>query len=125
MKTRIQTISAADTAFLLRAKLGPLRAWPDFLADNIRGKQSVHGLTLMPCARKQDYRAFRPIYSIKDVEQFISEVLALEPSAGKVAIQRTVLAIDTGRYWKINKFAEDGSPVMLRRIFSPAVHRPH
>lgn len=125
MKTSIQTISAADTAFLLRAKLGPLRAWPDFLADNIRHKQNLHGLTLLPCARKQDHRLFRPVYNIKDVERFIDEVLTLDPSAGKVAIQRTALAIDTGCFWKINKFAEDGSAVMLRRISTHSTHSTH
>ncbi len=41
----IDTISAEDTAMLLGQALGPLRARHDFLADCIRGKTSLFGMT--------------------------------------------------------------------------------
>jgi len=51
MKTNTPVITPAETAYLLRQHLGPLRAWADFLTDNIRGRQSVEGITLKPCAK--------------------------------------------------------------------------
>ncbi len=116
MTTDTPVISASETAFLLRVKLGPIRAWGDFLADNIRGKQSINGLTLEPCSRKKTGKGFRPMYALEDVEAFIESVLALEPKAGKAPIKPTVLAVDRKKSWRINKFDEHGTPVaMLRR----------
>lgn len=112
MKTPIETISAADTAFFLRAQLGPLRNWGNFLADNIRGRQSLAGHTLKPCARQSDGRAFRPIYSLSDVKVFIAQILAAVPSAGRTPVKPTTLSVDSGRGWRINKFDKSGAPVV-------------
>jgi hypothetical protein len=117
MKIDTPTITLAEAAYLLRAQLGPMRSWSDFLADNIRGKQSVAGHTLLPCARKRDGKSFRPVYSVHDVKTFIAKVLASVSGAGKAAIKQTVLPVDTGRHWKVNRFDQDGSPIAdLRRI---------
>ena len=110
MTTLIATVSLADAAFILRAKLGPLRAWADFLVDNIRGRQDLRGLTLMPVARKKDGRAMRPVYALKDIRAFIASVLASDPAAGSAAVTPMTLAIDTTRGWRLNKFERDGTP---------------
>lgn len=117
MKIDTPTITLAEAAYLLRSQLGPMRSWADFLADNIRGKQSIAGLTLLPCARKRDGKSFRPVYSVRDVKAFIAKVMASVPGAGKAKIKQTILSVDTGRHWKVNRFDQDGSPIAaLRRI---------
>lgn len=118
MKIDTPAISASEAAYLLRAKLGPLRAWSDFLSDNVRGRQSIYGLTLTPCSRKKVGKGWRPMYAVKAVEKFIADVLAIEPKAGKAPITPVVLAVDSRLPWRMNKFDATGAPVaMLRRIF--------
>lgn len=118
MRTDTPAISASEAAFMLRVRLGPIRAWGNFLADNIRGRQSIYGLTLKPCSQKRVGQAFRPMYAVKSVEKFIADVLAIEPKAGKAPVTPIVLPVEVGRGWRYNKFDEKGAPVaMLRRIF--------
>ena len=116
MKTDTPTITAADTAFVLRARLGNMRSWADFLTDNIRDRQDIGGLTLKPCARRKDARAFRPVYAVADVQAFIADVLALEPKAGPAPIKTTMLAIEDGHHWSVCKFVSDGSASKYHRI---------
>jgi len=118
MKTNTPTISVAETDYLLRSELGPLRNWTHFLSDCSRGKQDIAGHTLTPCAMKNDGRAFRPVYSVEDIKTFIADVRAAVPSAGKTRITPTILAIDDGRHYRANKFGKDGSPVKPHRVFS-------
>lgn len=121
MKVDTPAISASEAAFVLRAKLGPIRAWGDFLADNIRGRQTIHGLTLKPCSRKKIGKGWRPMYAVNAVEKFIADVLAIEPKAGKAPVKPVVLAVDNRLPWRMNKFDAGGAPVaMLRRIFGHA-----
>lgn len=104
------TVSASDTAVILRAALGDLRAWSDFLSDCIRGRQSIHGLTLLPCARMKDRGHFRPRYSMRDIKAFIAAVKRVEPTAGKAKIEIRNLPINRA-HWHINRFDERGNPV--------------
>lgn len=113
MKVNMQTISVAEAAFILRAKLGTLRNWTSFLTDNIRGKQSIAGQRLFPCAKKHDGRSYRPVYNVDDVNAFVAKVLSAIPLAGKAPIKPTTLTIDTSKDWKTNKFKEDGTPAAL------------
>lgn len=117
MKIDTPVISASETAFLLRARLGPIRAWGDFLSDNIRGRQTIHGLTLAPCCRKKIGKGWRPMYAVNAVEQFIADVLAIEPKAGKAPIKPVVLAVDRMKPWRYNKLDENGAPIAMRRVF--------
>lgn len=110
MMTDTDTISAAEVAFYLRAKLGPIRAWADFLSDNIRERQDINGRRLLPCCRKSDGQAMRPMYALADVEAFVAHVLATVAGAGPQKVQRTTLTIDRRRPWRINRFNKDGSP---------------
>ncbi len=112
---KIETLSAADTAYYLRAKLGAVRSWSDFLADCIRGRQSVSGYQLMPVARHSDGRALRPVYALSAVEDFVAKVLAATPTTGAAKIKPTMLDIDAGKSWRLNQFARDGSPIAPRR----------
>lgn len=112
MTIETPVLTAADTAVVLRAKLGSLRSWPDFLSDNIRGKQCVHGYTLSPCGRKKFKGRYRPMYALSEINAFIDHVLAIEPSAGKRPIKPISLAIDPAKHWKLNRFEEDGSPTI-------------
>lgn len=110
MDTKVLT--AADTAVLLRARLGDVRSWPDFLTDNIRGRQNVCGLTLKPCARKKIKGHYRPMYALGDINAFIDQVLLFEPSAGRFPLKPITLAIDPAKHWRLNRFEEDGSPTI-------------
>lgn len=110
MKTDTIVIPAAEVAYILRVKLGPIRAWADFLADNIRERQDVNGERLLPCCRKSDGKTMRPMYAVRDVKLFIAHVLASVPGAGPQKVQPTTLTIDRRRPWRINRFAQDGSP---------------
>ncbi|MDP3759635.1 MAG: hypothetical protein Q8R01_03825 [Ramlibacter sp.] len=111
MKVRVSVLTAADAAFLLRVKLGPLRSWPDFLSDCIRGRQHVAGHQLLPCCRRKRGRMFRPAYSLKDIREFIRCVLDDEPGAGKVPLQPDFVVIDTALGWRVNKLDRHGVPV--------------
>lgn len=108
---KIQTLSAAETAFLLRVKLGDIRHFGNFLTDCIRDRQNIAGYKLLPIARQHDGRGFRPVYSVAAIQDFIGKVLAAVPSAGKAAIRATTLDVDMGRGWRVNRFNQDGSPM--------------
>lgn len=114
-----RTISAADTAFLLRKELGPLRSWTDFLSDCIRDRQSIGGRQLLPCAEVHDGRLFRPVYCAQEVKRFIVEVLAAE---GKTSASILTLDVDRGTHWKLNRFDRDGNRFTHRRVSTPTVH---
>lgn len=121
MMTGTPVIQASEAAYMLRVKLGPIRAWADFLADNIRGKQSIQGLTLKPCCRKKIGKAFRPMYALTDIEAFIAKVLKIEPKAGKAPIKPVLLDLDRKKPWRYVKFDEEGEPAaMLRRAIRNA-----
>lgn len=74
-------LSAAETAHVLRTKLGPLRAWSDFLTDCIRHKTNLHGLTLMPAAVMKIGRSKRPVYALADIAGFVREVWDVLPES--------------------------------------------
>ena len=111
--TKEHAYSAADTAVLLRAKLGPLRSWPDFLSDNIRHKQQIAGHRLMPCSRVKLYRGMQPFYAISDIEAFVSAVLEAVPEAGKKPLNAIELNIDRHLSWRLNKFNSRGFPITI------------
>ena len=119
MIVRATAISQADAAVMLRVKLGDLRSWQDFLADNIRGRQELAGLTLLPCGQVRGPRGcLRPVYSLQALNDFVEKVKAAVPGAGKKPIKTIVLAIDTGRGWKSNTFDEYGLPLAKARCVS-------
>lgn len=118
----VETLSASDTATMLRAKLGPLRSWPDFLSDNIRGRQSICGLRLKPCARMYDGPTLRPRYALADIEKFIADVQAIEPAARPTPFEVKKLRL-LYPSWRLNTFDKDGNPVVQAPPPS-TMHRP-
>jgi hypothetical protein len=110
MKMRVSILTAADAAFLLRLRLGPLRSWPAFLSDCIRGRQDVAGHKLLPCCRWKHGRMFRPAYNVADIKEFIRCVLAAEPTAGKVPLKPVAGTIETSLGWRSNKIDTQGDP---------------
>lgn len=81
---KINVIPAAEVAYLLRRELGPWRNWDDTLSDLRRGKvESVHGATLLPICRGKLAGAWRPLYAVPDVVDFVKAVRAANPSAAR------------------------------------------
>lgn len=114
-----QTLSAFETAVILHKHFGELRAWPDFLMDNIRGRQDVGGFTLMPCARRKGRTGFQPRYAVRDVVDFVNNLKAAVSLPSKPsAIKPITLAIDTRKLWRFNKFERNGKA--CRKVFAGA-----
>ncbi len=80
MTIEIEALSTADTAYKLRRELGDARNWHDFLADCIRGRTSYRGLRLIPVAGVVD-RCRRPVYDLREVDEFVRAVLLRDPPA--------------------------------------------
>ena len=101
--TTIDVLTASEAAVILRTTLGAIRSWGDFLTDNIRGKQHIHELTLLPVGRRKIGRCWRPLYARDEIMQFVADVLAVEPTAGKAPIGVFRVTIDTSKNWKENR----------------------
>lgn len=124
--TLTPTLTASQVVQRLYAELGTLRSWADFLSDNIRGRQSLNGLTLMPVIRMKDVRTYRPRYAVNDVDEFVNSVLAKVPGAGSTKIVPKVLAIEKGRHWRLNKFDQEGVAIKLSAVrFAKTQHAHH
>ena len=111
---KVETLSAEDTAFHLRAKLGAVRSWSDFLTDCIRDKQHLSDYQLLPVAKQSDGRSLRPVYALSAVEDFVVKVLAAMPTAGAAKIKTSTLDIDTGKSWRFNQFDRHGARIKPR-----------
>lgn len=110
-----RSISAMNTMYALRQKLGELRHWGHFLSDCIKNRTRLCGYQLLPVCKVKDGTAFRPMYSVSDVRDFINKVLAADPSAGKAPITVVTLPIDTAKGWRVRKFDKHLAPVALLR----------
>ena len=109
------TLSKSDTAILLWQNLGAIRVWPDFLADNRRGRQDVNGIVLLSCGKQKDKKAMRPRYSLVDIAVFIKAVKLAVPEAGPVKIGSFTLPIDTVNPHR-NQFDQRGHRLCKQRI---------
>lgn len=79
---KIKVLFAPEVAYVLREKLGPIRAWEFTLADMRRGRvDSVHGATLLPICMGKHEGAWRPVYAATDVVEFIKAVRVATPGA--------------------------------------------
>jgi hypothetical protein len=117
------TISSFEAAVLLYCRFGEYRAWPDFLADCNRGHQSIDGLVLLPCARKQGVRAYQTRYSVADVRSFIEAVAVVIPKVtSRPPAKSIMLAIDTGKPWRQNTFDRQGGAVCRRVLTGAGAH---
>lgn len=108
----VKTVSAFEAAIILYRGLGLIRSWSDFLADNVRGRQSVSGFTLEPCCRKKDGRGMRPRYATNDVVMFIRNVRSALPHVTpNERIEPVALAVVPGFPHWANKFDQHGNPI--------------
>lgn len=103
------TVSASEAAHILMLGLGPMRSWSDFLADNIRSRQLLCGLSLLPCCEQHDGRRNRPRYAVSDLRSFIQNVRLKIPE--KYEIKAIPLEIDPAKAWFVRKLDKDGLPV--------------
>ncbi|MHB1402124.1 MAG: hypothetical protein ACYCWB_06965 [Thiobacillus sp.] len=112
-----------ETACVLHKHLvGAENNWYSFLTDNIRGRQDVAGLTLLPCACRKDGRNYRPVYAKKDIERFVKAVLLAVPGIGKSSTRKIMLEVDPALFWRLNKFEKDGTATPVSR--APAHRKP-
>jgi hypothetical protein len=95
----VSTLDTGDVSHLLRQALGRIRTnWSDFLADCIRGKASISGITLQPVVRVRmpGDRCKRPRYTAESVRTFITDVLRVvpRPTATERAINLVPIEIE-------------------------------
>ena len=119
----ISTVSRFEASIILFQRLGLLRVWPDFLADNARDRQHVNGITLSPCCKQRDSNANRPRYAVEDIAKFINDVKASDPTAGPEEIRAVRLPVDRKRHWCVNRFDRAGNPTLKHRIWAGAGRR--
>lgn len=121
--SRKATIPAQEVAYLLRHCLGPIRCWSDFLADCLRDRTSIKGLTLKPCAKRHDGRVYRPVYAVDDVRVFIDQVRKTVPEASASArIKQIILTIDRRVGWRAQKFDREGNRVIKAKGHGGVLH---
>jgi hypothetical protein len=107
---RTDVIDSSETAYYLRQRLGPLRAWSDFLTDVRRGRTDLGGHQLHPCCRIR-HRGWVPAYAIEDIREFVASVLNDVSEAGSATFDTVSVTIDPAAHWRasINSFNKDGT----------------
>ncbi|MFK3723562.1 hypothetical protein ACI2KE_06900 [Pseudomonas monteilii] len=101
---KVKMVPADEAAYILRNKLGAIRAWDDTLADMKRGRSTDHGLVLTPYLCGHDGKGSRPYYSLVDIADFISDALTIAPSSlAMILLQVREFEIDPAdrRCWKV------------------------
>jgi len=78
MKAIIKTLSASDTAYWLRHKLGLSYDWRSRLADWRRGRALDYGgPVLLPASRS----AYSPLYELSEIAAFIKDYRTFDRNA--------------------------------------------
>ena len=101
---KVKTLSASETAYFLRAKLGDVRAWDDLLADMRRGRASYHGEVLLPVGRYSATRPPRPVYLFSEVCEFVEKVSRLCPPPAKphmLSMLEVDIDLTDKRHWSV------------------------
>lgn len=98
-------LSQPETIGILRLRLGPSRAWRDFLADCIRNRTNLCGLQLLPYAKTKggERCSGRPLYRPGEVHAFINAAIARDPSLGPEAPVAVLVEVDTDPdlHWRL------------------------
>jgi hypothetical protein len=96
---------------LLRLGDDPVSDWTLFLFDCARDRQSLHGLSLLPCARVKDGPLKRPVYAVEDVLEFIRQARALDGSLGlRPRMGAFTIKADPSLPWIANTVDRLGNP---------------
>jgi hypothetical protein len=108
MRVEAEVLSATETAMILRVKLGILKAWPSFLADCIRDRQSLYGHQLQPWASLHVSEAVigRPLYRREDVDVFVAKVLCaggIKAAAPTIRPTRVIVENAPGVPWRMRR----------------------
>ncbi len=114
---KLKVLSAPEVAYLLRRELGPTRNWDDTLADMRRGRVEVHGCTLLPKCVGKYAHAWRPMYTIPDILNFIRAVRAADCGASRnVPFQVKTAYMDPAdtRPWHTRKLPVAMSTIVAR-----------
>lgn len=101
---KVKTLSASETAYFLRAKLGDVRAWDDLLADMRRGRASYHGEVLLPVGKYSATRPPRPIYLFSEVCEFVEKASRLSPPPAKphmLSMLEVDIDLTDKRHWSV------------------------
>ena len=100
---KVKTLSASETAYFLRAKLGDVRAWDDLLADMRRGRASYHGEFLLPVGRYSATRHPRPVYLFSEVCEFVekSHAFALPAKPHMLSMLEVDIDLTDKRHWSV------------------------
>lgn len=101
---KVKTLSASETAYFLRAKLGDVRAWDDLLADMRRGRTSYHGEVILPVGRYYATRHPRPVYLFSEVCEFVEKVSRLCPPLAKphmLSMLEVDIDLTDKRHWSV------------------------
>jgi len=123
---KLKVMPAPEVAYVLRQKLGPIRAWEFTLADMRRGRvESVHGAILLPICMGKHEGAWRPMYATTDVVEFIRAVRAATPGTARTMSYQVKIAHthpgDT-RPWHTRKLpvaASTAVPMMAASMRAP------
>ncbi|HDU2647842.1 TPA: hypothetical protein U5D81_001524 [Yersinia enterocolitica] len=103
---KVKVVSSSEASYLLRIKLGNIRAWEDVLADMRRGRSSYHGLTLKPFCKCLGSGMHRPVYQLSEIQEFIEKALRLRPALAKpylLSICEIEIDPTDKRHWSIRK----------------------
>ena len=114
---KLKVISAPEVAYLLRRELGPIRNWDDSLADMRRGRVVIHGCTLLPKCMGKYANAWRPMYAVPDILDFIRNVRAADCGAARhVSYQVKTAYMDPTdiRPWRLSKLPVALSTMVAR-----------
>ncbi|WP_459176850.1 hypothetical protein [Ewingella americana] len=114
MKVRDTLFRPSETALILRKLVGPMRSWDDALADMRSMKTDVFGHVLTPATQFHDGRAWRPMYALSAIKQFIKNVHASTTLAVvEQKPQGFVMEFDDSIGWRHQRIAKS-MPLIAR-----------
>jgi hypothetical protein len=108
-----EVVYRGTAAAIALLKLGddPVSDWASFLFDCARDRQTLHGLSLLPCARVKDGPLKRPVYAVEDVLEFIRRARALDGSLGpRPRMGAFTIKADPSLSWIANTVDRLGNP---------------
>lgn len=113
MKVARKVYFRGQAALICSQLLGnsQVSSWDDFLADCVRERQQLFGLTLLPCGRMEDRGVHRPVYDESDIVRFVHRVQAEDPVRfGPGRLKPMEVMLDPTIPWRFNRIAPPPPP---------------